>query len=100
MEASNYEIVPIEGESVEGRQYGWRILKDGVPYLDCTTGGTSACWNIDDADVGPGEEQAVTPLHICDIDEMIGALVALRDSEVNAQHVARWEWPPANPAAQ
>lgn len=85
---ATYEIVPIKGKGYEGRQWGWKILQDGVPMLDCFTGGTGPCWNIgepaESADVGD------VPLHVCELDDMIDALVALRESEANKQNVARW----------
>ena len=83
---ANYDVVPIDGQEYEGRQWGWRVLKDGVPVFDCSTGGTGPYWNI--ADIGEPDESF--PLHICDLDDAIDALVALRDSEANKQSVARW----------
>lgn len=85
---ANYDVVPIDGQEYEGRQWGWRVLKDGVPMFDCSTGGTGPCWNVGETE--PKRDEGDVPLHICDLDDAIDALVALRDSEANKQSVARW----------
>lgn len=85
-----FDIRPIEGKSYEGRQYGWCIYKDDLPYIDVSMGGTGPCWNLDDAD-GRGENPGtVCPLHICELDELIGALEHLRDSDVHKANVDQW----------
>jgi hypothetical protein len=86
----NFEIVPIPGQAYEGRQWGWRILKDGRPFLDCFTGGTGSCWNLADAEPSPWEESGES-LHVCDLDELIAALSVLRGSEAHRANVERWE---------
>jgi hypothetical protein len=86
-----YEVVPVPGENYEGRQWGYRILQDGVPFLDCHTGGTGPCWNISEPpEHYPGDDPG-DPLHICELDEMIAALTALRDSGAHRENVERWE---------
>jgi hypothetical protein len=87
---SAVEIVPIEGQNHEGRQWGWRILKDGEPLFDCTTGGTGDCWNVGEPPELCAGEEPGDKLHICDLDEAIGALRALRDSEAHRQNVEQW----------
>lgn len=82
----NFEIVPIPDQNYEGRQWGWRIMKDGEPYLDCAAGGSGDCWNIR----APEDEEGDF-LHFCDLDEAIRALTTLRESEAHRRNVARWE---------
>jgi hypothetical protein len=84
-----YEIVMIAGQNYEGRQWGWRILKDGSPMFDCSTGGTGACWNIGESPQYEGDDVG-DPIHICELDDAIGALVALRDSDAHRLNVERW----------
>jgi len=86
----SFEVVPIPGQEYEGRQIGWRILKDGEPFLDCSPGGTGPCWNVSEVPQFDGDE-AGDPLHVCKLDEMIAALAALRDSDAHRANVERWE---------
>ncbi len=85
-EPSEFEVLPIPGKNYEGRQWGYEIVKGGETLFEVTTGGTGTCWNIDS---DPGDLDA-TPLHVCDLDEAIAALRALRDSEAHRLHVERW----------
>lgn len=91
-----YSIEPIEGQDSQGRHWGYRILKDGVPYIECVTGATGACWNIDDYDCTTHgiavntEKETIYPLHVCDLDDLIGALVYLKRSDVHKEQVERW----------
>lgn len=81
------------GFSIEGIGDGSRgvcILKDGVPFIDCSPGGTGPCWNIDDAEERNQNPGTVIPLHICDLDELIGALLFLKRSQAHKENVARW----------
>jgi hypothetical protein len=91
-EPTEFEVVPIPGQDYEGRQWGYLITKDGMPEFEVHTGGTGPCWNIDNAP-GPMDDDAPTivPMHMCDLDETIAALEALRDSEAHRQNVKRWE---------
>jgi hypothetical protein len=84
--ASSFSIEPVEDQNYEGRQWGYRILRDGVEFLRATAGGTGACWNI--GDLGGDPDMVAT--HICDLDEWIAALTALRNSAANAIHRERW----------
>lgn len=79
-----FTVEPIEGHAHEGRQIGWVVKHDGIPVINVHTGGTGECWNI--SETGP-EPQS---LHTCDLDELIAALEALRDSEAHRMHVERW----------
>lgn len=81
------EIIPNEGESYEGRQYGWMIMLNGTPYARAWTGGTGACWNVL---FNPEDEDDAVAVHFCELDEAISALTALRDSSMNAAHRKRW----------
>lgn len=80
------------GENYKGRQYGYRIFMDGKPFIDCSTGGTGACWSIDDAepDMAEPEGGTIVPLHVCDLDDLIGALVTLKQSGAHEENVNRW----------
>lgn len=88
-----YTIEPVEGESYEGRQWGYVVKRDGEPILRATTGGTGACWNIEEAvptTVGADGEMEADEFHVCDLNEFIAALEALRDSEAHRLNVERW----------
>jgi len=88
MVAKQFRIVPVEGESHEGRQWGYEIHDEYDHVVaTCSTGGTGACWNID---FYP-EEQEAESVHVCELDDLIDMLVTLRDSKAHADHVARWE---------
>lgn len=90
MIVGGWSIEPIEGESYHGRQYGYRILKDGRPMFDAYTGGTGPCWNLDDAEERQDEFDDIIPLHVCDLSEMIEALAFLRASEAHKKNEERW----------
>lgn len=64
---------------------GWLVTLGGEPYLHAVDGGTGPCWNIREA----GDEGA-DRLHVCDLDDLISALTALRDSDAHKQNVERW----------
>lgn len=81
-------IQPAESQDYEGRQWGWDIYVNGELLWNVTTGGTGPCWNIVEADV-PEDERFY--LHVCDLDDLIAALTALRDSDEHRANVARWE---------
>lgn len=76
---SEFAVEPVAGESYE-------IRKDGQRLFRCWMGGTGRCWNID-FDPADEEEPAV---HVCDLDEMIAALQALRESDVYRENEERW----------
>ena len=63
----------------------WRVLKDGVPFLEFLPGGTGPCWNMREANDPDGNY-----VHLCEIDEAIGALTALRESSAYRENIARW----------
>jgi len=69
-------------------KYGEVIVTvKGAPFLQAWPGGTGPCWNFAMFENGePGEEN----FHVCELDEMIDALVALRDSAANRANVERW----------
>lgn len=93
MSEKSAQIEPIEGQCHEGRQWGWRI-RAGVSEFRAVTGGTGTCWNIgqDDLDGAP-----TAMMHVCELDDLIEALVALRDSDAHRDHLVRWgEKPPEN----
>ena len=81
-----FRVVPLKGKSYEGRQFGYVIEQDGLPAWYVSTGGTGSCWNIREVDDEGGDL-----MHVCELDELIGALEALRESDANKEHVARWE---------
>ena len=85
-----FTVEPVEGENYEGRQWGWHVVLDGRPVLDCSTGGTGPCWNIDCLQTTSVDPSDDVPMHVCDLDELISALTALRDSEAHAENVQRW----------
>ena len=87
-----FTLTPIPDKQYEGRQYGWHILRDRQPYLDVSTGGTGACWNIDHPKTPESmfAEVGIIGVHLCDLEEFIAALEALRDSEAHRDHVERW----------
>jgi len=85
----SYKVVPIEGQNVDGRQYGWQIQADGLGIFDCFQGSTGACWNLSNTP-SYNDEDPDDPIHICDLDEAIQALEALRDSDAHKQNVERW----------
>lgn len=84
--ASAFAIVPVEGESYEGRQWGYLVTASGEPYLHVTTGGTGTCWNVGLLDGEPESE----PLHVCDLEKFVAALTGLLCSGEHAAHCARW----------
>ena len=77
---SEYRVEPVEGQDYDGRQWGYRMVGPRWTY-EAHTGGTGACWNV-----GIDDDR----VHVCDLDSFIEALVALRDSQANADHKARW----------
>jgi hypothetical protein len=85
---AEFEIKPVEGENYEGRQWGYTIERDGRAVLHATTGGTGECWNVEAAE--DATDNDVVPIHVCDLNDFIGALQALQGSEAHAAHVARW----------
>jgi hypothetical protein len=84
---ATYTIEPVAGCDYEGRQWGYRVLLDGHPYMECSTGGTGPCWNFT---LELEDEDAILE-HVCDLDELIGALTALRDSDAHRENVERWK---------
>jgi hypothetical protein len=72
-------------ESADDRRWSYVIKLNDRDFLQAHTGGTGPCWNVKEAD----DEDAFY-LHICELDEMIGALQALRDSEAHRLNVERW----------
>ena len=83
-----FEVKPVAGEDYEGRQWGFVIERDGNPVWHVTTGSTGICWNLEDN--GDRADNTIVPLHICDLDGLIEALEALRDSQAHADNVQRW----------
>ena len=83
---SDYSVEPIEGQSYAGRQWGWMVLKDGEPFLECSTGGTGPCWNVD-TELSDVDSVA---MHVCELDDLIAALQVLRESDAYRANVARW----------
>jgi hypothetical protein len=90
-----FTIVPIEGDSYEGRQWGYHVLVDGLPYLRATTGGTGSCWNFSRYEVNASDGEWVRQdegdWHICELDDLIGALEALKASPAHRENVQRWQ---------
>lgn len=85
-----YTVEPIEGQAYEGRQIGYVVMRDGERVFECSTGGTGACWNIRQNAEDDEPYLPTIDVHVCDLDDLIGALTALRDSEANRLHVERW----------
>jgi hypothetical protein len=86
-----FTVEPIDGENSEGWQWGWMVRRDGEDVLQCDSGGTGPCWNLNALD----GENHFGPLgdikgHVCELDDLIDALVALRDSNAHQDNVARW----------
>lgn len=87
MSMAHYRI-----ERPDGGGHGYEsfdITIDGAPMYYVVPGGTGACWNI--GEYVNGERDDETPLHVCDIDAFVDALLALRRSDVHIAHVRRWE---------
>jgi hypothetical protein len=92
-----YEVRSAPGEDYEGRQYGyqiWRLPTDDetfppYPEWTATTGSTGPCWNIDSYDPMNQDDDG-TPLHVCDLDDLIEALQALASSDADHKHQERW----------
>ena len=87
-EQERYEVKPVEGESFQGRQWGYVIERDGEELWHVVTGATGACWNVEDRLTVVETDPEV--LHVCDLDELIAALQALRSSDAHKQLVAEW----------
>jgi hypothetical protein len=85
---SSFSVVPIDGQEYKGRQWGWLIQADGHPFLEAVAGGTGACWNLSEVTEEP--DAYPSRMHVCDLDELIAALVTLRNSEAHASLVERW----------
>jgi hypothetical protein len=86
-----FEIRPVADENYEGRQWGYEIVKDGEVVFTATTGGTGPCWNLGEDPRSYADPTDAGSMHICDLDEAIAALKALRDSAAHRQNVARWD---------
>jgi hypothetical protein len=82
----SYTVEPAEGKRYKDRQWGYRVKRDGETVLHVDTGGTGACWNL----LMHGGYEADETMHVCDLDVLIGALTALRDSQANRAHCERW----------
>jgi hypothetical protein len=82
----SYSVEPAAGKRYKNRQWGYRITRDGETILHADTGGTGPCWNL----LMHGGFEEDETMHVCDLDELIAALTALRDSDANAEHVKRW----------
>lgn len=82
-----FTVQPIAGKEYDGFQWGWRVVDEyGNDYLHASTGGTGPCWNVCD----PEDNPEVCPFHACEIDELIAALQALRESEAYRLNEERW----------
>lgn len=88
---TRFQIAPVEGKRHKDRQWGWRVLQDGVPFLDCTWGGTGPCWNIGRAARFEGDQAETEPMHICELDDLIAALAALRESDAYRLNEEQWQ---------
>lgn len=85
---SRFSIIPVESENHEGRQWGYTIEDErGETIARCWTGGTGPCWNV----LFGSQDEDETAVHFCEIDDAIEMLIALRDSQANAQNKAQWE---------
>jgi hypothetical protein len=89
---TRFEVVPDLGKRHRANRPDWLILKDGVPLFQCSTGDTGPCWNIDNAStpLDDGDDRTAVPMHLCDLDEAIAALTALRDSDAYRLNEERW----------
>ena len=87
-----YTVAPIEGQSYHGRQWGWRVLRNGFPFVQAVTGGSGPCWNIGE------DDNEANLMHVCDLDDLIAALIALRNSDADRLNTERWDisWSPLN----
>lgn len=88
--SDGYKVVPVEGECTEpeygSRQYGWMVIDpSGIEVLHCVEGGTGECWNI-----GDPQHPEDSLLHVCELDDLIAALQALKGSEAHRLHVEYW----------
>jgi hypothetical protein len=75
-------IEPLEGEEHDGHQFGFLIKANGRPRLHATIHGVSPRgprWSLTEVSDDPAFEPSVDVSN-CDLDEMIAALTALRDS--------------------
>jgi len=79
------------GEDRDDDEFPWRyvVAEHGMPILECSRGGTGDCWNIEKFGWNELEYEPVT-WHICDLDDFISALVALRESKAHKRNVAYW----------
>lgn len=62
------------------------IVVDGVERYECSPGGTGPCWNIRETE----DEANDFYIHVCDLDDFMAALKALRDSDAHRANVERW----------
>jgi hypothetical protein len=59
----------------------------GNPFLRASPGGTGPCWNVGDPE---DDEREACPFHACELDELIDALTALRQSDAYRLNLERW----------
>lgn len=87
---NRFTLRPIEGDSYKGEQWGYMIELDGHDFLRASMGGTGDCWNIQETSpTFVGGEMVYEDFHICDLDDFIAALEALRDSDAHKANIER-----------
>ena len=71
---------------IEPHENGWLISLKGEPYLYAYPGSTGPCWHIREAD-----DEGADFLHVCELDDLIAALQALKASDAHRVNVERWQ---------
>lgn len=83
-EQDRFTIEAGTGENHIGRWYGYRIFMDGEPFIKLSTQGEHWDLMVDEA------EWSDLPLHVHNLDDLIGALVTLKQSGAHEENVNRW----------
>jgi hypothetical protein len=86
----NVEIRPVPDQNYEGRQWGYELVLESGTKFPVHTGGTGACWNIGEDPAAYADPDEADTIHVCELDELIAALQALRQSDVYRENYERW----------
>lgn len=84
-------IEPNPEENYKGRQWGYTLVCASGTKFPVHTGGTGPCWNIGEDPAAYDHPDEAETLHVCDLDEFIEALQALRASDAYRENVERWK---------
>lgn len=86
----NVEIRANPEENYEGRQWGYELVLESGTKFRVWMGGTGACWNIGEDPATLSDPDDAGNIHVCDLDELIAALKALRESDIYRANYERW----------